>query len=90
MSLTSRLSIGVTFGLLLGLSTPFIIPTLSHNASFATAQAQTQSPSPQSVSPQFPSFRDVPTTYWAYDYIEGLAKLKIIKGYNPYSATQST
>ena len=81
MSLTSRLSIGVTFGLLLGLSTPFIIPTLFRSGGFAAAQAQTQSPPPQSALPQSPSFGDVPTTYWAYDYIEGLAKLKIISGF---------
>lgn len=76
MSLTLRLSIGVTFGLLLSLSTPFIIPAISHSSSFSTAQAQMQAD-----SPQFPSFGDVPTTYWAYDYIEGLAKLNIITGF---------
>ena len=81
MSLTSRLSIGITFGLLLSLSTPFIVPAISHSSGFATAQAQTQSPPPQLNPSQVLSFQDVPTNYWAYDYIEGLAKLKIISGF---------
>ena len=71
MSLTSRLSIGVTFGLLLSLSTPFIIPAISHNSSIAIAQTQTQ-PTP---------FSDVPTDYWAHDYITELTKRKIISGF---------
>jgi len=71
MSLTSRLGIGLTFGLLLGLSTPFVIPAISHNSGFATAQAQTQ-----------PTvFSDVPNNYWAHDYIAGLARLNIISGF---------
>ena len=71
MSLISRLSIGVTFGLLLSLSTPFIVPAISHSGGFATAQAQTQST----------TFKDVPDDYWAQDYIVGLAKLNITSGF---------
>ncbi|WP_121971311.1 S-layer homology domain-containing protein [Leptolyngbya sp. BC1307] len=71
MSLTSRLSIGLAFGLLLGLSTPLIIPEISHNSVLTTAQAQTQ-----------PTvFSDVPANYWAHDYIAGLARLNIISGF---------
>ncbi len=71
MSLTSRFGIGLIFGLLFGLSTPLIIPEISHNSGFATAQAQTQ-----------PTvFSDVPANYWAHDYIAGLAKLNIISGF---------
>ncbi len=71
MFLTSRLSIDLTFGLLLILSTPIIMPAISHNTSFATAQAQTQPT----------AFSDVPANYWAQDYIAGLTKLNIISGF---------
>ncbi len=71
MSLTSRFGISLTFGLLLSLSTPFIIPAISHNSRFATAQAQTQPT----------AFSDVPADYWAHDYIAGLAKSNIISGF---------
>ena len=71
MSLTSRFGIGLTFGLLLSLSAPFIIPAISHNSRFATAQAQTQPT----------AFSDVPADYWAHDYIEGLAKSNVISGF---------
>ncbi|PZO11769.1 MAG: hypothetical protein DCF25_18780 [Leptolyngbya foveolarum] len=71
MSFTSRLGIGLTFGLLLSLSTPFIIPAISHNSRLATAQAQTQPT----------AFSDVPANYWARDYIAGLTKLNIISGF---------
>ncbi len=70
MSLTSRLGIGLTIGLL-GISTPLIIPAISHNSSFATAQAQTK----------LTAFLDIPTNYWAQDYIAGLTKLNIISGF---------
>ena len=39
MSLTSRLSIGFTCGLLLSLSTPLIIPAISYNGSIAEKRA---------------------------------------------------
>ena len=76
MSLTSRLSISVTFGLLLSLSTPFIIPAVSHDSSIAIAQAPTQSTQTQPTA-----FSDVPADYWAHDYIEGLADLNIVSGF---------
>jgi len=70
MSLTSRLGFGLTFGLVLGLSTPSVIPTVFHSG-VSTAQAQ----------PQSTAFSDVPANYWAHDYIEGLAKSNIISGF---------
>ena len=76
MSLTSRFGIGLTFGLLLSLSTPFIIPAISHNSSIAISQAQTQPTQTQSTS-----FSDVPADYWAQDYTAGLTKLNIISGF---------
>ncbi len=33
------------------------------------------------AGPTTPTFKDVPTTYWAYKYIEYLAKMGIISGY---------
>lgn len=71
MSLTSRLGISLTFCLLLSLSKPFIVPAISHNSRFTTAQAQTQPT----------AFSDVPADYWAHDYIAGLAKSNIISGF---------
>ncbi len=47
------------------------MPAISHNTSFATAQAQTQAA----------AFSDVPADYWAQDYIAGLTKLNIISGF---------
>ena len=76
MSLISRLSISVTFGLLLSLSTPFIIPAISRNSSIAIAQAPAQSTQTQPTA-----FSDVPADYWAHDYIEGLANLNIVSGF---------
>ena len=76
MSLTSRFDIGLTFGLLLSLSTPFIIPAISYNSSIAIAQAQTQPTQTRSAA-----FSDVPADYWAHDYIAGLAKANVISGF---------
>ena len=81
MSLTSRFGIGLTFGLLLSLSTPFIIPAISHNSSIAISQAQTQPTQTQPTQTQSTSFSDVPADYWAQDYIAGLTKLNIISGF---------
>ncbi len=70
MSLTSRFGYSLLLGLLLGLITPAIIPTVFHSGA-AIAQAQSQST----------TFSDVPASYWAYDYIQGLAKLNVVSGF---------
>ena len=83
MSLSSQLSIGVTCGLLLSLSTPLTISAIFHNNSpaIAMAQAQTQPTQTQSTQTQPTAFSDVSTDYWAHDYIEGLAKSNVISGF---------
>lgn len=71
MSLTLRFSLALTFGLLLGLGTPFVKPMTLGSNSLVTAQAQTQPT----------AFSDVPADYWARDYIEGLTEQNIISGF---------
>jgi len=70
----SKLSVKFTCALLAGLSIPFAAPTvfpeILPKVGYANAQAQSA------------TFSDVSADYWATDYIEGLAQLNVISGFN--------
>ncbi len=66
----SKHSAKLTCALLAGLSLPFTAPTLFQQTDYANAQSQSV------------TFSDVSADYWAADYIEGLAQLNIVSGFN--------
>lgn len=55
---------------------PIFLGNSSTKNSFVNSLAQAQT-----VQAQTPSFSDVSTSYWAHDYIEGLATASIISGF---------